>query len=150
MVPPLQQPCPCRAGGRHGTTYDACCGRLHRGAAQATTAEELMRSRYAAYAVGDLDHVFRTWHPRSRPEQLTADPDLTWTGLEVLDTAGGGPEDAAGEVEFAAHYETRAGRGVLHERSRFERRAGRWVYVDGEVDGEVAGGGDRPGATDGR
>ncbi len=137
MVAPLQQPCPCRAGGRDrtGTAYDACCGRLHRGAAQATTAEELMRSRYAAYAVGDLDHVFRTWHPRTRPEHLTDDPDLTWTGLDILDTAEGGPQDQVGEVEFAAHYETPAGRGVLHERSRFERRAGRWVYVDGEVPG---------------
>jgi SEC-C motif-containing protein len=24
--------------------------------------------------------------------------------------------------------------GQLHETSRFERRAGRWVYVDGDVD----------------
>ena len=44
----LQQPCPCGSG----TTYDACCGRLHRGAEQAATPEELMRSRYAAYVVG--------------------------------------------------------------------------------------------------
>ncbi|MEO5854132.1 MAG: YchJ family metal-binding protein [Nocardioides sp.] len=52
----LRQDCPCGTG----LPYDACCGRLHRGAAAAITAEELMRSRYAAYAVGDLDHVFRT------------------------------------------------------------------------------------------
>ena len=30
----------------------------------------------------------------------------------------------------------------MHEVSRFEQRAGRWVYVDGEVDGEVDGDGD--------
>ena len=128
----LQQPCPCGSG----TTYDACCGLLHRGAAQAQTAEELMRSRYSAYAVGDLDHVFRTWHPRTRPEHLTDDPGTTWTGLEILGTTEGGPGDQHGEVEFAAHYETRAGAGVLRERSRFEKRAGRWVYVDGVVDGQ--------------
>ena len=46
-----------------------------------------MRSRYAAYAVGDLDHVFRTWHPRTRPDDLSPDPDLTWTGLEILDAS---------------------------------------------------------------
>lgn len=124
-----QAACPCGSG----TSYDACCGRLHRGAAAAVTAEELMRSRYAAYAVGDLDHVFRTWHPRTRPDDLTADPGLTWTGLTVVATAGGGPGDDTGEVEFRAAYSNAAGTGVLHERSRFERRGGRWVYVDGDV-----------------
>jgi SEC-C motif-containing protein len=117
-----------------GSTYDACCGRLHRGAARADTAEELMRSRYTAYAVGRLDHVFRTWHPRTRPDEVTPSPGLTWTGLEILSTVAGGPADATGEVEFAAHYRTAAGDGVLRERSRFERRAGWWVYVDGDVD----------------
>ncbi|WP_179665738.1 YchJ family protein [Nocardioides panaciterrulae] len=126
----LQQRCPCGSAA----TYDGCCGRLHRGAAVAGTAEELMRSRYSAYAVGHLGHVFRTWHPRTRPEDLTPDPALTWTGLEVLATTGGGPDDETGTVEFAASYETPAGPGVLRERSRFERRAGRWVYVDGDLD----------------
>ena len=73
--------CPCGSGQR----YDACCGRLHRRDAEAATAEELMRSRYAAYAVADLDHVFRTWHPRTRPEAIEPDPTLTWTGLTILE-----------------------------------------------------------------
>ncbi|QWF21377.1 SEC-C domain-containing protein [Nocardioides sp. LMS-CY] len=119
----LQQPCPCGSGA----TYDACCGRMHRGAVAAATAEELMRSRYAAYAVGDLDYVFRTWHPRTRPDDLAPDPGLTWTGLRVTDAG-------ADWVEFVASF-TRAGApGELRERSRFERRAGRWMYVDGDVD----------------
>jgi SEC-C motif-containing protein len=45
----------------------------------------------------------------------------------------GGPEDEAGEVEFEAAYERDGTRGRRHERSRFERRRGRWVYVDGDV-----------------
>ena len=93
-----------------------------------------MRSRYAAYALGHLDHVFRTWHPRTRPDEVTPSPGLTWTGLEVLATVAGGPDDDTGEVEFRAHYRTPSGDGALHERSRFGRRAGRWVYVDGDVD----------------
>ncbi len=92
-----------------------------------------MRSRYAAYAVGDLDHVFRTWHPRTRPDEITASPGLTWTGLTIVSTSGGGPDDDAGEVEFRAAYRTADGPGLLHERSRFEQRAGRWVYVDGDL-----------------
>jgi SEC-C motif domain protein len=120
----LQLTCPC--GSRE--TYDACCGRLHRGAARAETAEELMRSRYAAYAVGDLDHVFRTWHPRTRPDVLEPDPDLTWTGLRIL----GSGEDW---VEFVASYERDGVAGERREWSLFERRGGRWVYVSERLEG---------------
>ncbi len=124
--------CPC---GR-ATAYDGCCGPLLRNERAADTAEELMRSRYAAYALGDVDHLFRTWHPRTRPRDLTLDPTLSWVGLEVLGAHGGGPQDAEGTVSFRArwvrqgpHEET----GTLAEHSRFARRAGRWVYVDGDV-----------------
>jgi SEC-C motif domain protein len=117
--------CPCGSG----TSYAACCGRLHRGAA-AETAEELMRSRYAAFVVGDVDHLFRTWHPRTRPDDLTLPTDRTWTGLVVLATDDGGAGDDAGVVEFEAHYVSGGRPGVQHEVSRFERRRGVWVYVD--------------------
>lgn len=133
-VPLPRMTCPCGTG----TAYDACCGRLHRGAAQAATAEELMRSRYAAYAVGDLDHVFRTWHPRTRPDDLALDPGLTWTGLEIVDVVAGGPDDDEGVVEFRARFSTGGTESGLHERSRFQRRGGRWIYVDGWVDGGVS------------
>jgi SEC-C motif-containing protein len=114
----LTRPCPCGSGA----AYDACCGPLHRGTALASTPEQLMRSRYSAYALGELDHVFRTWHPRTRPDDVTPAPGLTWTRLEVLDATGD-------EVEFRAHHLTSDGPGVLHERSVFELRGGRWVYV---------------------
>ncbi|MBO9519891.1 MAG: SEC-C domain-containing protein [Nocardioidaceae bacterium] len=114
--------CPCGSG----TAYDACCGPVHRQERPAATPEELMRSRYSAYAVGDVDHLFRTWHPRTRPEDLSIDPQLTWTGLEILEAEGD-------VVEFRAHWRSPHGEGVLHERSRFEQRAGRWVYVEGRL-----------------
>ncbi|QMW67606.1 SEC-C domain-containing protein [Mumia sp. ZJ1417] len=112
--------CPCGSA----EPYDACCGPLHRGERQAATPEELMRARYAAYAVDARDYVFRTWHPRTRPDDVPSTPGLTWERLEILDAA----DD---EVEFVAHYRTADGPGTLHERSRFEQRAGRWFYVDG-------------------
>ena len=83
-----------------------------------------MRSRYSAYAVGDADYVWRTWHPRTRPDRVGLDPGLRWTRLEVLEAV----DDV---VEFRAHHDGAAGPGVQHERSRFERRAGRWFYVSG-------------------
>lgn len=117
--------CPCGSGA----SYDECCGPLLRNERAAAEVEELMRSRYTAYAVGDLDHLFRTWHPRTRPVDLTSDPDLIWTGLEVLSVRDG--EDD-GEVTFRAHWRWSGQAGALHERSTFVRRAGRWVYTEGE------------------
>ena len=92
-----------------------------------------MRSRYTAYAVGALYHVYRTWHPRTRPADVTAADGLVWQRLEVLATEAGGADDEEGVVQFRATYETGGGAGVLHEVSRFVRRGGRWVYVDGDV-----------------
>jgi SEC-C motif-containing protein len=61
--------------------------------------------------------------------------DVVWNGLEVIDTAAGGIDDDHGEVEFIAVFHNAAGRpGSMRERSRFERRAGRWFYVDGVVE----------------
>ncbi|WP_328354271.1 YchJ family metal-binding protein [Mycobacterium sp. NBC_00419] len=121
--------CPCGSGNAFGH----CCLALHRGEHQAATAEQLMRARYSAYAVGNLDYVWQTWHPRTRPATLTPDGRLTWTGLQVLDTVGGQAQDQSGEVEFRAHYRSEDRTGSLHERSRFSVRARRWFYVDGDL-----------------
>lgn len=118
-VDPLQTRCPCGTGA----TYDACCGPLLTNVAQASSPEQLMRSRYTAFVRGDLDHLFRTWHPRTRPDDLSLDPTTHWTGLRIVAADGA-------TVEFVA---TRQG-GQMHEVSRFEQRAGRWVYVDGDVE----------------
>ena len=120
--------CPCGSG----TAYAACCGPLHDGE-PAATAEALMRSRYAAYVLGRSDHVVRTWHPRTRPDDVAPDPGTTWLGLEVLRTVDGGPGADSGVVEFVARFRGSRGEESLHETSRFERRSGRWVYVDGDV-----------------
>jgi SEC-C motif domain protein len=121
--------CPCGSGEAFG----CCCLAVHRGERQAATAEQLMRARYSAYAVGDLDYVWQSWHPRTRPSALTPAGPLTWTGLQILDTVDGRPGDQTGEVEFRAHYRDGARTGTMHERSRFAVRARRWLYVDGDL-----------------
>lgn len=108
--------------------YDACCGRFLTGSAAAPTAELLMRSRYSAFVRGDAGYLLRTWHPRTRPERLDLDPRMKWTGLEILDSTDGSAFHAKGTVTFRASYRG----GSLHERSRFERVAEAWAYVDGD------------------
>ncbi|WP_416563346.1 YchJ family protein [Nocardia testacea] len=122
-------PCPCR----RGDIFGACCGPLLAGR-PAPTAEALMRSRFTAFAVGDTGYLLRTWHADTRPAELELDPARRWLFVEIARTAGGGPFDESGTVEFTAHYRDPGGRGRLHETSRFRRVDGRWQYVDGEVD----------------
>lgn len=89
-----------------------------------------MRSRYTAYALGVDDHVFRTWHPRSRPADTAPDPSLRWDGLEVTAVSGGSEDDEEGFVSYRARWSSSDGQhGELGERSHFVRRAGRWVYL---------------------
>jgi SEC-C motif-containing protein len=92
-----------------------------------------MRSRYSAFATRHLDYVLRTWHPRTRPHDLSSTPEVAWVGLQVLCVVDGGPLDDTGTVEFQARFRRQGRTQVMHETSRFERRAGRWVYVDGDV-----------------
>lgn len=92
-----------------------------------------MRSRYTAFALGDAAYLSETWHPGTRPERLDLDPDMRWTGLEIVETSGGGEDDKRGIVAFRAHWRDGRESGVLIERSRFVRQSGRWWYLDGVV-----------------
>lgn len=96
------------------------------------TAEALMRSRFAAYRDGDAAWLLSSWHPSTRPADLDLDEDVRWRGLQIVDTVDGGATDESGVVEFRATYLVDGELGVLHERSRFVREDGRWLYVDGD------------------
>jgi SEC-C motif-containing protein len=120
--------CPCGLG----RPYAACCGPLHAGAI-AESAEALMRSRYSAYVLGDIDYLLASWHADTRPDRLDlGDVAATrWLGLEVRRHAMTGADTAI--VEFVARYKSGGAPAVrLHELSRFVREDGRWFYVDGD------------------
>ena len=114
--------------------YSACCGPLHRRSLPAPTAERLMRSRYSAF-VKQLDaYLAYSWDPSTAPTEVSFRDGQEWTGLEIVDTELGGPDDATGIVEFVASYRIGGRDRALRERSRFVRHEGRWVYLDGQVD----------------
>lgn len=97
-----------------------------------------MRSRYTAYAIGDVGHVMRTTAAHS-PHRL-ADTrawraELTeycsrarFEGLQVVECA----EDAdQGWVTFFAKIFVDGREVSFGERSHFVRESGGWRYVDG-------------------
>jgi SEC-C motif-containing protein len=94
-----------------------------------------MRSRYSAFALGEVSYLLVTWHPDTRPPSLELDPDVRWTGLDVLATTRGAMLDDEGTVEFTAHYIVGRRAGALQEDSRFVRLDGQWHYLDGTVTG---------------
>jgi SEC-C motif domain protein len=125
--------CPC------GSTFadDACCVRYHRGE-PAPTAEALMRSRYTAYVRGEIEYLVETHDPATRAgidrdSIAERSRDTEWLGLEIVATEYGGANDARGVVEFIAKGTTKGRAFAQHERSRFRKISGRWVYVDGKV-----------------
>ena len=135
---PRSAACACGSG----VPEARCCGRFLRGEATAATAEQLMRSRYTAFAREDASYLLETWHPSSRPRRVRFDEGRRWVGLEVLDTTGGGMLDREGTVSFVAHHERDGRRRELREISLFLRDEGRWRYlgpVDASLDGD-----DRP------
>lgn len=125
-------PCPCGSAQK----LTRCCGPLLSGERAADTAEQLMRSRYTAYVRRDNAYLEQTWHPDTRPAQLTLDqePVPRWTRLKILRTTAGLAGDRAGTVEFEARYKLNGRACRLHEVSRFVRQDGRWFYLDGDVD----------------
>ena len=123
----MKDPCPC---GR-SATFEACCGRFLGAGVPAPDAEALMRSRYTAFVRGDTVHLLATWHASTRPASLELDAGVKWLGLDVKRHT---PMDGAhAEVEFVARSRVQ-GRGQrLHERSRFVREDGHWLYVGGDL-----------------
>ena len=127
----LNHYCPC---GKD-KLFSQCCGRFLNDKLHAKTPEQLMRSRYSAYALGGYGtYLINTWHP-SMVSSLTAD-DLSakkyhWTKLEVLSKSQKGDEAT---VEFNAYFTNDENEPCkLHENSYFQRIAGRWLYVGADI-----------------
>ena len=83
-----------------------------------------MRSRYTAHVLHRWQHLWATWHPRTRPD-VVDDAPMAWTGLTIVDVEQGQPGDEQGVVEYVAQHTA----GTLHEKARFEYRAHRWLYT---------------------
>ncbi len=91
-----------------------------------------MRSRYSAYALRNEPYLLATWHPSTRPTSIPFSPNVKWLGLRIITSRKTGESSA--EVEFIARSRASNAAAIrLHERSRFVREDGRWLYVDGDI-----------------
>ena len=129
-------PCPCCSG----LPYAACCDALHRGAREADDATALMRSRYAAFARGEVDYLWRTLHPehpdRHAPESIVrasireSAQANRYTGLRILD-ARGPDADGVARVLFHARVFQKGRDRSFVECSDFARDDRGWRYLRG-------------------
>ena len=106
------------------------------GKEKAKTAEELMRARYRAFEVGDIDFIMKSHDPET-VEQIDRESTEAWSkqsewlGLEIVSTEAGGPDDMAGMVEFVARYKVKGTPLEHRERATFRKQNGTWFFVDG-------------------
>jgi SEC-C motif-containing protein len=128
MTHVVQSTCPCGSKGE----YARCCGRYLNNEEIPQTAEQLMRSRYCAFARSNEPYLLATWHPATRPGSVHLDNQARWLGLSIRATEAGGPGDITGTVEFVARFKIDGKGHRLHEISRFEKIDGRWYYLDGQ------------------
>ncbi len=114
--------------------FAQCCEPLLLGQRMAPTAQALMRSRYSAYASGNLAYLQKTWHPTTRPSTLTLDPLQRWLGLKIKYCKDGGPNDEQGVVSFVARFKLGSKGYALREVSEFQRVNGAWLYLQGQLE----------------
>lgn len=117
-----------------GAPFAQCCKPFLSFQDKPREVKQLLRARYAAYALGGRrDFLLKTWHPATARTFSIADldNDFVWKSLEILDTY---EEGDFGRAEFKAVYAEPGGVDqVHHEKSVFHRLNGTWLYIEGEV-----------------
>lgn len=121
--------CPCGQG-----EYAQCCQPLHTVQAKAQSAEQLMRSRYSAFARHEIDYIVQTTAlGQQQALDVPAISDWSksnqWLRLEVVQ-ADEHLDKTHAQVEFKAHYHDGKQAHVHHEVSHFVKQNGAWFFLD--------------------
>ena len=115
--------CPCNPS----KLYKDCCKKAHQNIHSVTTPEALMRSRYSAFVLANINYLQESHHSKTRPSKLEKEEILTWTKsvewikLDVL-------KSTENTVEFKAYFNENGSVNVIHENSLFEKENNHWVY----------------------
>lgn len=122
--------CPC---GRK-KQYEQCCERIHKDIFKAETAEDLMRSRYTAFTLGDVNYLMQSQHTSTKEEAQKEEirkwaKSVQWVRLDVLNRTKGLEKDTEGTVTFKAIFKEGGRWDEIYENSTFCKENGHWVYV---------------------
>ncbi len=128
--------CPCGSS----KTYKDCCSSFHIGEAFATTPEQLMRSRYCAYAMKNGQYIYDTYASKSQKKQSVDDiqasaDESKWMSLTIISTSSIPltiEEATLPTVTFCAKYLVGTTLFSMTEISSFTLEQGHWKYVDGD------------------
>ncbi|QIO07175.1 YchJ family protein [Acinetobacter shaoyimingii] len=128
--------CPCGLG-----LYAECCQPLHLGQDKAKRAEQLMRSRYSAFAKHEIDYIVKTTalgQQKALDESAIADwaKANQWLKLEVIKSNDKVDKNHA-LVEFKAHYHDGEKTQIHHELSYFVQVADTWYFLDPTTDQQI-------------
>ncbi|WP_281557147.1 YchJ family protein [Thalassomonas sp. RHCl1] len=127
--------CPCGSE----LEYTLCCQPLITGQKTANSPEQLMRSRYSAYATADADYIYRTYAKASQAQQNLEEivqwaAMTKWLFLEIHHSSAiPQSADELPVVKFSAHYLLGNKYHKMTETSRFVLENGQWRYLDGDV-----------------
>ena len=117
--------------------YAECCGRLIEGGQNPDSAESLMRSRYSAFVIKNMEYLQVTEDPQTRSFNNQEDnrkfaESVEFTGLQVIFSSEKGNKAT---VEFIANYRDLITGEVQmhHEVSQFRQQAGVWLYRQGRM-----------------
>ncbi len=92
-----------------------------------------MRSRYSAFCLGKVNYLVETLHADKRQLDDVAIlkqsiKETQWLGLKIIRHK---IQNQEATVEFVGFYQDKP-IGQLHEKSRFIKQDGKWLYIDGE------------------
>lgn len=114
-----------------GLELSVCCGKFLDKIEIPSTPEELMRSRYSAYKIKDIDYLVETTHPDYR-KYYSRKSIANWANsVEFLKLTI--HEAIGNRVKFIAVFKDEKGNLQEHrEDSLFKLEEGRWFYLEGQ------------------
>lgn len=126
-------------------SFTQCCEPIINNIGSATFPEQLMRSRYSAYATKNAHYIYLTYANESRANQSESDiaqwaNETSWLSLKIINS------DNISIDELNQHASTKlpvvtfsviyVHQGTLYrmtESSRFVNESGCWLYLDGDI-----------------
>jgi len=145
---------PCYCGSN--CDFSSCCQPYINKKAPVQTAEQLMRSRFSAYVLGDAQYIYDTYAKSSQAEQSVEgiedwSKSCAWIALKIYPLVNSENKPTEQFIEFSAFYITNNVLCELREKSRFileenttvnSKRdkesapnipSEQWRYIDGDI-----------------